>query len=74
MLSALWRVGISFRELQEKGFIKPQQKGSFSWKAALDGSLRATRWTLTELPQDLPEKHLTPTKDFAAWQPEKYAA
>lgn len=61
----------ALKELQEKGFIRPQQKGSFSWKARVDdkGTLRATTWILTELPQDFPAKHLSPTKEFMSWQP-----
>ncbi len=53
----------AFRGLQDKGFIKAQQKGKFK------GIPMATTWILTEVPQDLPERHLIPSKDFMAWQP-----
>lgn len=62
----------AFKGLQIKGFIKPQQKGSFCWKTTKDGRSqgRATRWRLTELPQDLPLRELAGgTKEFMRWAP-----
>lgn len=62
----------AFKGLIEKGFIAPQQRGSFDWKAHQDGrgAGRATRWRLTELPQDIPERVLSGgTKEFMRWQP-----
>ncbi len=62
----------AFRGLCAKGFIVPVQKGSFDWKTAKRGKAagRATRWRLTELPQDIPEKVLSGgTKEFMKWQP-----
>lgn len=56
-----------FRELEERGFIRPAVKGSFNWKAHQSGSNRATRWTITELPVDVPERVLTPTYEFKQW-------
>ena len=60
----------AFRELQDRGFIKPVQKGAFSWKARFDGAGRATTWLLTELPQDRPERGLAPSLEFKTWQPD----
>ena len=60
----------AFKGLQVKGFIKPQQKGSFNWKVGKDGRSqgRATRWRLTELPQDLPIRELSGgTREFMKW-------
>lgn len=62
----------AFKGLQAKGMIKPQQKGSFSWKVTADGRSagRSTRWLLTELPQDIPNRVLAGgSKDFMKWQP-----
>lgn len=62
----------AFRGLKNKGFISVTEKGSFQWKANADGSRqpRSTRWRLTELPQDLPERVLSGgTKDFVKWRP-----
>ncbi|TSE07592.1 hypothetical protein C1D09_018855 [Mesorhizobium intechi] len=63
----------AFKGLQCKGFIKPQQKGSFDWKINGNGGRhqgRATRWRLTELPQDLPSRELAGgTKEFMKWAP-----
>ncbi|ESY87521.1 hypothetical protein X739_05935 [Mesorhizobium sp. LNHC220B00] len=62
----------AFKGLQCKGFIKPQQKGSFGWKTTKDGRKqgRATRWRLTELPQDLPVRELAGgSKEFVKWMP-----
>lgn len=59
-------VPAAFRQLQETGFIKPQQKGAFK------GIPLATTWLLTELPQDMPIRSLVPGKDFMNWRaPEK---
>lgn len=65
-------VRCAFNGLQQKGFIAATVKGSFDWKASRDGKNhgRSTRWRLTELPQDLPERVLSGgTKDFLRWQP-----
>lgn len=62
----------AFKGLQVKGMIKPQLKGSFSWKVTESGRSagRSTRWLLTELPQDLPNRVLTGgSKEFMKWQP-----
>lgn len=62
----------AFKGLIAKGFIAPTQKGSFSWKTSKESKAggRATRWRLTELPQDLPERVLSGgTKEFMRWQP-----
>lgn len=62
----------AFRELQEKGFIALSQRGSFAWKHSIEGKLRASTWTLTELSVDLPIRSGMPaTKDFMRWQPEE---
>jgi len=53
----------AFRELQEKGFIKPQQKGAFK------GVPFATTWIITEAEQDIPIKSLIATKEFMSWKP-----
>lgn len=62
-------IPIAFRELQERGFIKPVSKGAFSWKARFDGKGRATTWLLTELPQDYPQQSLIASYDFKARNP-----
>ncbi|MER8792351.1 hypothetical protein NKH71_31755 [Mesorhizobium sp. M0983] len=62
----------AFKGLQVKGMIKPQLKGSFSWKVTENGrsGARSTRWLLTELPQDLPSRVLMGgSKEFMKWQP-----
>ncbi len=67
-------VPAAFRELEDKGFLKVTQRGSFHWKTRGDGSkgLRATEWTLTAHPIDLPIRDPMPeTKDFMRWQPPK---
>ena len=51
----------AFLELQDRGFVKPNKKGSFSWKMRFNGAGRATTWILTELRQDFPETVLTPS-------------
>ncbi|MEM8650077.1 MAG: hypothetical protein AAGF54_06065 [Pseudomonadota bacterium] len=61
----------AFKELEEKGFVYPAIKGSFDWKVNAKGSGRATRWLLTEHPQNFPEEALTATKDFMKWKSEK---
>jgi hypothetical protein len=58
----------AFRELQDRGFIIPVQKGAFTWKVRFQGSGRATTWRLTELSQDIPERAIA-TLDFKKWQP-----
>ncbi|WP_442577580.1 hypothetical protein ACSBOB_18580 [Mesorhizobium sp. ASY16-5R] len=58
-----------FRELQDRGFMVAVQKGSFSWKVRFGEGGRATTWRLTELPQDYPERSLTPTYEFKTWVP-----
>lgn len=49
-----------FRDLEERGFIKPASKSAFSVKARI-----ATTWTLTEFPLG----DALPTKDFMRWRP-----
>ncbi len=61
----------AFRELQDRGFIIPVQKGAFSWKARFGGAGRATTWLLTELPQDWPERGLAPSYEFKSWEPKE---
>ncbi len=51
----------AIHELEDKGFIRPKQRGSFDWK---DG--KATSWILTEFAH----AGQLPTKDFMGWQPE----
>jgi hypothetical protein len=58
-----------FKELEDRGFIRPVLKGGFSWKTRADGKNRATTWRLTELPQNIPTSDLTPTYDFKTWVP-----
>lgn len=60
----------AFKGLQEKGFIRPAQKGSFDWKAHVSGKSRATTWALTEYPVDCPENSRVPSKDFMRWRPD----
>jgi hypothetical protein len=50
------------KELQEKGFIRANQRGHFTWKTGI-----ATTWILTEF--DFGNE--LATKDFARWRPEK---
>ena len=62
----------AFKGLVAKGFIVAMQKGSFDWKTSKQGrnTGRATRWRLTELPQDVPARVLSGgTKEFMRWQP-----
>jgi hypothetical protein len=61
----------AFAGLEEKGFIKPTQKGSFNWKTSTgDVRGRSTRWELTEYPADFPDRVLSGgTKDFMRWTP-----
>ncbi|MFA4994175.1 MAG: hypothetical protein WC521_02600 [Bdellovibrionales bacterium] len=50
-----------FSQLQEKGFIRANCKGAFSWKKR-----HATTWIITEYPVgDTP-----PTRDYQKWKPE----
>jgi hypothetical protein len=51
----------SFRRLEERGFIRPMQKGKFDRKRK-----HSTEWCLTEFPCDLTGE--PPTKDFARWR------
>jgi hypothetical protein len=60
---------VAFRELQDRGFIVPIQKGSFSWKVRFGEGGRATTWRLTELPADWPERSLSPSQEFKSWVP-----
>ncbi len=57
----------AFRGLLEKGFIKAAVIGSFHWKAKAPGG-RSTRWIITEVAVDQPERSLVPTKDFMQWR------
>lgn len=54
--------GAAFKELQEKGFVRCNQPGSFNWKAGL-----ASTWILTE------ERYRNDlaTKEFLNWVPQK---
>lgn len=49
----------AFRELEDRGFIRPLQKGSFHWKAR-----HATSWVLTEHPVG----DVAATKEFMKWK------
>ena len=49
-----------FRELEDKGFLKARQRGSFHWEGG-----EATTWVLTTEPCG--EKPAT--KEFMSWQP-----
>jgi hypothetical protein len=53
----------AFRELVDRGFIKPRQRGAFQWKQRT-----ATCWLLTEYDCDVTGHG--PTKDFMKWRPE----
>lgn len=55
----------AFNELEEKGFIKPKQKGAFAWKVR-----HATSWILTEFEYN----GQLATKDFMRWQPKKHGS
>lgn len=62
----------AFRGLVARGFIAAVQKGAFDWKTnkQTGNGGRATRWRLTELPQDIPQRVLSGgTKEFMRWQP-----
>lgn len=64
----------AFKGLIAKGFIVAVTKGAFDWKTSKEGrgAGRATRWRLTELPQDIPQRVLSGgTKEFMRWQPGK---
>ncbi|NTG12673.1 hypothetical protein G6L05_02785 [Agrobacterium rhizogenes] len=61
-------VAEAFRGLVDKGFIKVAQIGSFHWKDKAPGG-KSTRWILTELAVDQPERSLVPTKEFMQWRP-----
>jgi hypothetical protein len=52
----------AFKTLEERGFIRSAQKGSFHWKSG-----NASTWILTEEPFNGEPA----TKDFARWQPQK---
>lgn len=52
----------AFAELQEKGFIRVNQAGSFDWKE----NGKATSWVLTEHAFN----GALPTKEFMRWKPE----
>jgi DNA-binding transcriptional regulator YhcF (GntR family) len=52
----------AFRELEDRGFIKPRQRGSFQWKQR-----HATSWLLTEYDDDMTGHKAT--NDFMKWQP-----
>jgi hypothetical protein len=53
----------AFRELEDRGFIKPRQRGSFQWKQR-----HATSWLLTEYDDDMTGHEAT--KDFMKWRPD----
>ncbi len=52
------RAHAAFRELADRGFIRPHQRGSFNYKAR-----HATQWVLTEFSF----AGQLPTKDFMRW-------
>lgn len=52
----------AFHGLEDRGFIKPNIKGAFTWKAR-----HATTWILTEYRFN----GEPPTKDFMKWKPEQ---
>ncbi len=55
--------------LQDRGFVRLAQKGSFDWKSRGGVHSRASTWTLTEHPIDLPSRILMPgTKDYMRWK------
>lgn len=58
-----------FRQLQDRGFIRPNRTGSFNWKG---GARRgeATTWILTEFGF----AGALPTKDFMRWRASSDAA
>ncbi|TXH81192.1 MAG: hypothetical protein E6Q77_08665 [Rhizobium sp.] len=62
-------VKTAFKALQEKGFIKVAQLGSFHWKKGGGPGGRSSRWILTEYPVDHPVKSLSPGRDFMRWKP-----
>ena len=64
-------VKAAFKGLIEKGFIRVATQGSFHWKEGGGASGRATRWILTEYPVDVPERSLSPARDFMRWKPQK---
>jgi hypothetical protein len=54
------------RKLEDRGFIKPRQRGSFQWKQR-----HATCWLLTEYDDDMTGHKAT--KEFMKWRPEDAA-
>jgi hypothetical protein len=56
----------AFRQLEDRGFIQPRQRGSFQWKQR-----HATSWLLTEYDDDMTGHKAT--KDFMKWRPEDAA-
>jgi hypothetical protein len=61
--TGLHQATAAFRELADRGFIKPRQRGSFHWKQR-----HATSWLLTEFDDDMTGHKAT--KDFMKWQPD----
>ena len=69
------KVAAAFRDLQDRGFIIPREKGSFDWKVAA-GQGKATEWEITTEPcdrqppkatyRDWPKKKNTGTSVVAA--------
>jgi hypothetical protein len=53
----------AFRELEDRGFIKPRQRGSFQRKQR-----HATSWLLTEYDDDMTGHKAT--KEFMKWRPD----
>src|SRR5262245_58883448 len=51
-----------FKELQERGWIRPKVEAGFTWKTAARERM-ATCWILTEFPV----AGTAPTRDFTAW-------
>jgi DNA-binding transcriptional MocR family regulator len=54
--------GKAFKELEERGFIRPKQRGSFDWKLR-----HATAWVLTEFEY----ANQPASKDFMKWHLEE---
>jgi hypothetical protein len=61
--TGLHQATAAFRELVDRGFIKPRQRGSFHWKQR-----HATSWLLTEYDDDMTGHEAT--KEFMKWQPD----
>ena len=60
--TGIHQASAAFRQLEDRGFIKPRQRGAFQWKAR-----HATSWLLTEYMDDVAGHE--PTKHFMRWRP-----